>query len=326
MAKRRGTVHGVLIVNKPVGPTSHDIVAQARRVFGTRAVGHAGTLDPLASGVLVLMFGDAARLAAYLTSKNKAYQTTIQFGVGTDSLDAQGSIVARTDVPSGWLTRDRLQRPLAIEATRTRQVPPAFSAIRVNGQRAHRLARAGRAPELSDREVKVEAIELTDVDGPRATFRLVVSKGYYVRSFGRDVGLTLGVPAHVASLSRLASDPFELREAVDWPPDAQTPPQLIPTVTAATRALGRAVLSPEGAQRAIHGQLCDAACFAEIPSADGSVQAWVDQRGRLVALGAATADDSYRVVRGFPTPQRTSSDATDSPRAANLDSNAERQA
>src|SRR5690606_2789954 len=147
---------GVLVVDKPVGPTSHDIVAQARRWYGTRSVGHAGTLDPAASGVLVLMFGEAKKLSSYLTAQSKAYIADVCFGRATDSLDASGATIAEQPLPSDWPPADELAAALEAERSRTAQLPPVVSAIKLGGRPAHRRVRAGESVELAPRPVQVE--------------------------------------------------------------------------------------------------------------------------------------------------------------------------
>src|SRR5690606_27846030 len=176
------TVHGVLVVDKPGGMTSHDVVARARRLFGTRAVGHAGTLDPMATGVLVLLFGEACKLSAYLTGQDKTYSAGVRFGSATDSLDADGRVTEERTLPAGWLARETLDRALAVERARTLQVPPAVSAISEGGRRAYQRVRAGETVELAPRPVRVARLELLEWSDAGVDVELEVSKGYYVRA------------------------------------------------------------------------------------------------------------------------------------------------
>jgi len=221
------TVHGVLVVDKPGGMTSHDVVARARRLFGTRAVGHAGTLDPMATGVLVLLFGEACKLSAYLTGQDKTYSAGVRFGSATDSLDADGRVTEERTLPAGWLARETLDRALAVERARTLQVPPAVSAISEGGRRAYQRVRAGETVELAPRPVRVARLELLEWSDAGVDVELEVSKGYYVRAFARDLGATLGVPAHLGRLRRLTSGAFSLRciplAATRAPPSAVAP-------------------------------------------------------------------------------------------------------
>ena len=296
----RVTRDGILVVHKPRGPTSHDIVAQARRLLGTRAIGHAGTLDPMATGVLLLLVGEATKLTDYLSLEDKEYTATVELGRATDTCDAEGTTTAEQPLPEGFPDASSLDRALAGERDRHEQVPPAFSAISIGGQRAHRLARRGDAVELPPRPVTVKRLELLDCrradSGGTARLRvsLTVSKGYYVRSFARDLGAALGVPAHLAALERTASGPYRLDSAVRWPPDA--PPPLVPLETAACTALPPAHLTQTGEARARTGSVLGADHFASPPPA--GLAAWLGEDGGLVAIGRE-AEGGYRVVRGF---------------------------
>ncbi|MCC6523947.1 MAG: tRNA pseudouridine(55) synthase TruB [Polyangiaceae bacterium] len=300
--------------------TSHDVVARVRRVvaaeLGGRAgrrrgglrVGHAGTLDPLASGVLVVMLGEATKLAPWLTADDKRYETTVVLGVGTDTLDADGTVVAVRELPA-WLgdpdeARARLEAVLDVERARTRQHPPAYSAIQVGGVRAHAAARAGAELELAPREIAVRTVALTAIrragDHAELELELAVSKGYYVRALGRDLGAALGLPAHLVRLRRTASGAFALAEAVTLDrPGAELCAALRPTAEAALRALPRAELTADGVPRARQGKLLELADFAA-PPPSGGPSAWVGPDGELVAVGER--DEAHaRVVRGFGT-------------------------
>lgn len=219
---------GVLVVDKPKGPTSHDVVGRLRRRLGTRRVGHAGTLDPMATGVLVILFGEGTKLEPFLSSTHKRYRAGVELGAGTSTLDAEGEITARGQVPAGVLQElarlsaepaseaPLLEAALALERARTAQVPPAYSAIKVDGVRSHARARAGEQVELPPRPVAVRAARVVAAsqEPARLELELEVSKGYYVRSFARDLGLALGCPAHLASLVRTQAGPFRLEEAL----------------------------------------------------------------------------------------------------------------
>jgi tRNA pseudouridine55 synthase len=288
---------GLLVVDKPRGPTSHDIVAQARRHFSTRRVGHAGTLDPMATGVLVLLFGEALKLSAYLTLDEKTYLATVSFGATTDTLDAEGQVTLSEPLAPGTLEPERVESALAVERSRSSQVPPAVSSIKVGGERAHRLTRRGETPSLEPRPVRVQELLLRGRDEDRLELELTVSKGYYVRSLARDLGETLGAPAHLSALSRTKSGAFTLAEAVAWPPAEL--PLLVPVATAARRCLPCAELAPSGTVKARLGQRLADEHFSAPPTSD-AIHAFLDADGRLVALGAR-ADDGYRVLRGFRT-------------------------
>jgi len=287
-------VDGVLVVDKPSGPTSHDVVSRARRVFGTREVGHAGTLDPMASGVLVLMFGQACKLSAYLTAQEKRYRAEVHLGRSTDSLDAQGTTTEERQLAPGWLDADALERALSGERAREQQEPPALSALKVDGVRAYRRARRGESVALAERRVTVHELTLLRASDATLELELLVSKGYYVRALARDLGRALGVPAHLSLLRRLASGPFTLADAAGWPLDSASAP--MPTAEAAKRALPHATLTAEGAARARTGRALGAEHFVTDPIDLG---AWLAESGELVALGARDDAGAYRVLRGF---------------------------
>jgi tRNA pseudouridine55 synthase len=289
--------HGLLVVDKPTGPTSHDIVAQARRLFATRAVGHAGTLDPLASGVLLLLFGEATKLSSHLTGNAKRYRAALSFSTSTDTLDAEGATTHRQDLPPGWLERERLEAALDAERGRRLQVPPEYSAIKVEGKRAHRIRRSGGEVKLEPREVEVFELSLLSIGDNHCVVELTASKGYYVRAFARDVADHLGVPGHLAALRRLASGPFTEDEARTWPPADR--PALVPVADVARRALPVAKLTPTGVQRARVGQQLAPEDFVAEPPR--TVAAWFDDADELIALGQQRSDGRFGVVRGFAT-------------------------
>lgn len=293
-------VDGILVVDKPRGPTSHDIVAQARRVLGTRAVGHAGTLDPMASGVLVLLVGEATKLAPYLSLDDKEYRATVELGRGTDTCDAEGTTTEECTLPEGFPPTAALEAALEGERARTEQVPPAFSAVSIGGQRAHRLARRGETVALPPRPVSVTRLSLlecrnADAEGrARLTLSLGVSKGYYVRSLARDLGVRLGVPAHLTCLRRVASGPYGIDAALGWPPDGI--PELVPLVRAACTALPSATLTATGEALARNGSALTETHFEAPPPSLSA--AWLSPDRKLVAIGHL-AEGVYRVIRGF---------------------------
>jgi tRNA pseudouridine55 synthase len=292
---------GVLVVDKPGKTTSHDIVAQARRIFGTREVGHAGTLDPMATGVLLLLFGEATKLSGFLTRDRKRYRATICLGRSTDSLDADGQTTETVPFDREQLSAAALESALAVERARLHQVPPAVSAIKVDGKRAYALTRAGNAPELPAREVRVEELTLISRHESELVVEVEASKGYYVRALARDLGSSLGFPAHLSQLRRLASGRFELADAHPWPALADT--ALLATAEAARRALPAAVLAETGERRARLGQTLEPADFISLRGAPATeTEAWFNSAGELIALGHERRPGEFRVVRGMRTP------------------------
>ncbi|MEZ5292117.1 MAG: tRNA pseudouridine(55) synthase TruB [Vicinamibacterales bacterium] len=202
---------GILVVDKPEGPTSHDVVAVARRALRTPRVGHTGTLDPMASGVLVLVLGRATRLARYLTHDAKEYDAQVAFGRATTTYDAQGATTMETGrAPS----RGEVEAELARYACRQFQTPPPYSAKKVAGKVAHRAARQEAPLDLPPTPVTVHALALRDFADGMATLSLRVSAGFYVRSLAHDLGVALGTGAHLAGLRRTAAGEFTLPHAV----------------------------------------------------------------------------------------------------------------
>jgi tRNA pseudouridine55 synthase len=207
---------GILVVAKSAGPTSHDVVAVVRRLAATKRVGHGGTLDPFATGVLPLFLGRATRLVEFHLGDRKAYRATVCFGAASTTDDLDGEL---TPVPSAAPTRDVVEVGLAGFRGTISQLPPAFSAIKVEGRRAYAIARGGEAPELRAREVTIDRLDLVDWDAsdpdrPIAVLEVDCSAGTYVRAIARDLGRALGNAAYLGALTRTASGSFRLEDAV----------------------------------------------------------------------------------------------------------------
>jgi tRNA pseudouridine55 synthase len=254
---------------------------QMRRTHGTREVGHAGTLDPMATGVLVVLVGEGTKLAPYLTADDKEYEASISLGVETDSLDADGTETRRVPVPAGW--QDALPAALEAERARTSQVPPVISAVHVGGERAYVKARRGEDVAMEPREVAVRSLE---VIGSPLRLRLAVSKGYYVRSLARDLAARLGTVGHLTDLRRTRSGAFTL---------AQAGGPLIPLAAAAALALPVATLTTLGKE---HARVGKPLAPDELSSTVSGPQAWLDELGDLIAIGEVV-DGVGRVRRGF---------------------------
>jgi tRNA pseudouridine55 synthase len=307
-AKRQKS--GVLVIDKPRGPTSHDAVARVRRALGVREIGHSGTLDPMATGVLVLAIGEATKLVPYLTVQGKSYEATIALGVETDTLDVFGKESARAPVPDELreaLMRSRGLRiapvvaaALEQERTRATQVPPEYSAIRKGGERAYARARRGEKTELEPRPVSVNEIKLLDAGDeptPWVALSLDVSKGYYVRALARDFARALGTVGHLSSLRRTRSGQFHLAEALplDTPAD-ELEARVLPLAHAALRALPVAYLSEAGARDAGFGRRV---AKTDLDVVAAGPHAWLDPEGKLVAVGEILDEGFGHVLRGF---------------------------
>lgn len=206
-------VSGALLVDKPVGPTSHDMVARVRKAAGTRRVGHAGTLDPFASGLLILLLGKATRLSEHLLGLDKEYEATARLGVETASADPEGEVVRESQ---DWklLSRDQVAGALDGFRGKITQVPPVYSSKKIRGEAAHRRVRRGEVVEMKEVEVTIHDIQLLSVDLPLVRFRIRCSSGTYVRAVGRDLGRSLDVGAHLTGLRRTEIGGFSVTEAL----------------------------------------------------------------------------------------------------------------
>jgi len=202
---------GILNLDKPRGMTSHDVVAAVRHIIGIRAVGHTGTLDPEASGVLVLCLGSATKFARFFETLEKTYWTVIQLGVCTDTQDATGTVTRQCEVPP--LTQAQLRNVLSRFQGTLQQIPPMYSAVKYRGQRLYRLARQGQTVARQARTISVRQLELLEQRGSQLTLSITCSKGTYIRTLGEDIGLALGCGAHVVHLQRCRVGSFLLRDA-----------------------------------------------------------------------------------------------------------------
>jgi tRNA pseudouridine55 synthase len=203
---------GFFNIDKPAGMTSHDVVAKIRRILQLKKVGHAGTLDPMATGVLIVCVGGATRLSEYVMQSTKRYQAQVCLGVTTNTFDATGEIQQVRD--AGGIQREDVEETLKHFIGDIQQVPPMYSAIKQGGRKLYDLARAGQTVEREARAVRIEALAITEWSPPLFTLDVTCSAGTYVRSLAYDLGETLGVGAHLSGLTRTASGAFRLEEAV----------------------------------------------------------------------------------------------------------------
>jgi len=204
-------ISGVLVVDKPVGLTSHDVVQIIRNGTNIRRAGHTGTLDPRASGVLVVLLGPAVRLSEYVSASDKRYQAVLRLGTRTDTYDAEGTILESSPVN---ITEEQFKESLTKFVGEIEQVPPPYSAIKVQGRRSYDLARNGEEVELAPRKINVYTLDLLEWASPEAVIDVYCSSGTYIRSLAHDVGEDLGCGAHLIGLRRTKSGRFSLRDAV----------------------------------------------------------------------------------------------------------------
>ena len=206
---------GILNINKPSGKTSFSVVAMVKRLSGERRVGHAGTLDPTATGVLPVCLGQGTRIVEFLVDDTKAYRAEIELGVATDTYDAAGRVTQRVD--ASGISREQVESALAPFRGLIRQIPPMYSAVKYQGKPLYKLARAGTTVERRSRLAKVHSLEFVDWQPPVATLEVVCGKGTYIRSLAHDLGQAMGCGANLKSLVRLRCGPFEMKDAVSLP-------------------------------------------------------------------------------------------------------------
>ena len=272
---RTGSIDGLLLADKPAGMTSHDVVAIARRALGERRIGHAGTLDPFATGLLVLLVGGATRLLRYLDGEPKVYDATVRFGAGTSTDDPTGAVIREAPPPA----------PTAVDAailslTGTfEQVPPAWSAKQVGGRRAHVAARAGQPLALQPVRVTVSSWLIRHRTADALDVTITCSGGTYVRALARDLGRLCGSAAHLAALRRIRSGPFDVADAIA---PAQLTPAAVRPAREAVRSLPVQQLDADDVDRAARG--ADVAASIDAPAAalvapDGTLVGVAERRG-----------------------------------------------
>ena len=282
-----GSTSGILLVDKPGGMTSHDVVSRTRKRLGTRKVGHAGTLDPMATGLLVLGVGSSTRLLTYLVGLDKEYLATIRLGAGSTTDDAEGELGARADAPAlAAVTDEAIAAAASMLTGRISQRPSTVSAIKVDGRRAYARARAGEAVVLAERPVTIAALELLEVrrgEWIDVDVRVECSSGTYVRALARDLGAGLGVGGHLTALRRTRIGPFRVEEAGET---------LLEPATVAARLFPAVSLDARSAADLANGKRVAA-------SGDGGPVAALDPHGRLIGL-VQIDDGRARVLVNFP--------------------------
>jgi tRNA pseudouridine55 synthase len=277
-------IAGVLLVDKPAGPSSHDVVARVRTLFHTRTVGHTGTLDPFATGLLILVLGSATRLARWAERRPKTYRAVARLGQTTETDDRTGA-VREERTPAEWPERSRVESALRGFLGSYRQQPPAYSAKRVGGVRSYRAARRGQEPlQLAPVPVTVHAAELLDYAAPILTFRAEVGPGTYLRALARDLGERLGTGAHLTELRRERIGPWRVENATPLVALTGAEPLLAPA--SLVEDLARIELTAEEARLVRHGRDLERA------GAETAMQAGLFQGDHLVAI-------AERVSRGW---------------------------
>jgi tRNA pseudouridine55 synthase len=205
-------INGFVVIDKPAGITSHDVVSRVRRILGTRKVGHTGTLDPFATGVLPVAVNEGTKAIPFLDEGVKCYEAVMQLGVATDTLDMTGDVIRKADCQA--VTQDNVEAVLKRFTGHLRQIPPMYSAIKRDGQPLYKLARQGQVVERTAREIDIFTLELLSFTPPFVSFRVVCSRGTYVRTLADDMGELLGCGGALKELRRISSGPFEISSAV----------------------------------------------------------------------------------------------------------------
>jgi tRNA pseudouridine55 synthase len=274
---------GLVVVDKPVAHTSHDVVARMRKCYGQRRVGHAGTLDPDATGVLLVGLGRATRLLRYLQAAGKSYRARIVFGVATDTLDASGAVLERSEMS---LEQAQVERAARAFVGDIEQIPPMVSAIKIDGRKLYELARKGETVERAPRPVRIDALQVEEFVGgayPEATIRVDCSSGTYVRTLVADLGTALGGCAHLGRLRRLRVGSFGVDEAHTIDEIASDPEGMLLTPAAALRDLAAVTVTGEQERAVAHGATFAAPALLGADDGPGPF-AVVDDRGSLLAV------------------------------------------
>jgi len=291
MAKNRRSakLHGYVVIDKPGGMSSHDVVSRVRRILGERRVGHAGTLDPAAVGVLPIAVGFATRTVEYLASSHKSYRAEITFGIETDSADGDGAMIG--DAQPVTFSESELMTAIAGYTGDSLQTPPMHSAVKVDGKRLYELARAGETAEVAPRPITIHRIECVQWASPVATIEIDCSKGTYVRSIARDIGRSMGPGAYLSNLVRTRTGPFTLADAMtleDLADQANHHPwtELAFHPDMVLHDLPAAVVGSERALEWRQGKLLKAS------QSSGVVRVY-DTLGRWLGVGSAVEDGQY---------------------------------
>lgn len=289
-------LHGLLVVDKPAGWTSHDVVARVRRLAGMKRVGHGGTLDPFATGLVVVAIGRATRLLQYVQDSDKRYLAHVVLGAETDTLDVDGEVTTRW-LGSAYPRRDAIDAALDGMIGEIDQIPPAYSAIRIQGRRLYERARAGESVVAPTRTVRIMAIDLLDYDPPDVLLDISCGKGTYIRSIARDLGVALGCGAYCHGLRRIVNGPFSIADAwslddlaamdlrEQWPAVATHPDR-------AVASLDAVVLGVAQSEAWYHGRLVALEATSG-RSAPATIRVYAAD-GRFAGIGRIDADGGIR--------------------------------
>ncbi|APS00170.1 tRNA pseudouridine(55) synthase TruB [Pajaroellobacter abortibovis] len=308
-------IGGIMLIDKPQGLTSHDVVARIRRILKIKAVGHAGTLDPMATGLLTIAVGKATKLITYLTNTTKAYECTIVFGQTTETLDGDGHLSSQKPLPPALIDEltspfplpsdSFIERALTYERTRISQIPPAYSAIKINGKRAYARARCGEEFEIPARPVQMKHLEVLRKGinpNPWIQLSIEVSKGYYVRSLARDLSTALGTVGCLSQLRRTHVGPFQVSAALPLETGnaATLLTHLISIEEAAKQILTPLYLDEQHLAPLLHGRPLHADLIPAIQSAPvGTLYALFSPQETLLAIAAPQQNGNVQIFHRF---------------------------
>jgi len=289
MGRHTDVTDGILVVNKETGWTSHDVVAKVRRLLGISKVGHAGTLDPAATGVLPILLGRGTRIAEYLLEWDKEYRAVLRLGETTDTQDATGKVLSQAD-PS-TITEEALRQTVAHFCGPQRQTPPMYSAVKIGGRPLYKAARIGETVERADRPIMIHSLDILAIDGRDVTLNVVCSKGTYIRTLCADIGQVLGVGGHLYALERLRVGPLSIDQALTVGQIAvkaeirTLDEHVIPLNQALTRMPALKV-TDEQARIVLHGGSVSPAGIDQLSGSNEPIPVQLqDEEGRLLAIG-----------------------------------------
>lgn len=288
---------GILLIDKPQGWTSHDVVAKVRGLTRQRRIGHTGTLDPMATGLLVLCLGHATRLVEYMTVHDKRYEGEIQLGISTDTDDADGAVISTRPAPA--LSGDELARLSRQFTGRLLQRPPAYSAVKVAGRRAYSVARAGGTPDLAERAVEIDELTLELADNGRIAITVHCGPGTYIRSLARDIGEVLGCGAHLAALRRTSVGNFHVDDALSLAGleralGANRLDDMLLAADEGVMAIAAAILTAVRARQLTNGALLEAAVEAFVPAPIARIYS---DDGTFVGTGHVAENGQIRALK-----------------------------
>jgi tRNA pseudouridine55 synthase len=300
-SKRSGPnpLHGILLIDKPAGWTSHDVVARVRRLTGQRKMGHTGTLDPMATGLLVLCLGDATRLVEYMSGHEKRYEGAITLGVTTATDDAEGGILQARPVPPF----DEAELEMALDRFRGEitQRPPAYSAVKIDGRRAYAIARSGETPRIASRQVTIHEFTARRIAEDRLSIVVRCSAGTYIRSLARDLGELLGCGAHLSSLRRTHAGRFAVEDAVTLETIEQAGTMhaeyLLIAPDEDLMEWPAAVIGPHGIESFLHGASSDCSSWRLQSEASYPLVRVFSTDGEFAGMGALNAIGKLRPIK-----------------------------